>query len=220
MSFTFKDRRTFTEDVTFTFNKEGKVESLGFGLGSIARKDIFGKQGAAWTDDRKMVLVNFLENYRTAFALRELDYIESIFDDDAVIIVGHVTKRLEKASKGDSGVGFSQKQHITYAQKSKKEYMEQLRRCFNSQEYINLRFSDTDVERSGIGGETYGIQLKQDYVSQTYGDQGYLFLFVDFNDIDKPLIHVRTWQPERNPELTPNLPANHPRAGIFSTASF
>ena len=220
MSFTFKDKRTFTEDVTLTFNKDCKLESIGFGLGSIARNDIFAKQGAAWTDDKKMVLVNFLENYRTAFALRELDYIESIFDDDAVIIVGHVTKRLEKTSTGDGGMGLATKQHVTYAQKSKREYMEQLRRCFNSQEYINLRFSDTDVERSGIGGETYGIQLKQDYVSQTYGDQGYLFLFVDFNDADKPLIHVRTWQPERNPELTPNLPPNHPRSGIFSPATF
>ena len=220
MSFTFsKGKRQFTEDVTFTFNQEGKVESVGFGLGSIARKDIFAKQGAAWTDDKKMVLVNFLENYRTAFALRELDYIESIFDDDAVIIVGHVTKRLEKAGGGD-GMGFASKEHVTYAQKTKKEYMEQLRRCFNSQEYINLRFSDTDVERSGIGGETYALQLKQDYVSQTYGDQGYLFLFVDFNDIDKPIIHIRTWQPERNPDLTPNLPPNHPRAGIFSPATF
>ena len=64
------------------------------------------------------------------------------------------------------------------------------------------------------------MQLKQDYVSKTYGDQGYLFLFIDFNDPDKPLIHIRTWQPERNPELTPNLPPDHPRAGIFSPACF
>ncbi len=220
MSFTFKKgNRQFTEDITFTFNKDGKVESLGFGLGSIARKDIFSKEGAAWTDDKKMVLVNFLENYRTAFALGQLDYIESIFDDDAVIIVGHVTKRLEKAKNGDS-MGFSSKEQVTYAQKSKREYMDQLRRCFESQEYINLRFTDTDVERSGIGGETYALQLRQDYISQTYGDQGYLFLFVDFNDIEKPVIHIRTWQPERNPDLTPNLPRNHPRAGIFSPASF
>ena len=49
---------------------------------------------------------------------------------------------------------------------------------------------------------------------------GYLFLFIDFNDPDKPLIHIRTWQPERNPELTPNLPPDHPRAGIFSPACF
>lgn len=219
MSFTFSGKRQFTEEVTFTFNKDCKIEGLAFGLGSIARKAIFAKEGSAWSDDKKMVIVNFLENYRTAFALKELDYIESIFDDDAVIIVGHVTKRLEKAGKGD-GMGFASKEQVTYAQKSKSEYMEQLRRCFGTQEYINLRFSDTDIERSGIGGETYAIQLKQDYVSQTYGDQGYLFLFIDFNDIDKPLIHIRTWQPERNPDLTPNLPANHPHAGIFSPASF
>lgn len=220
MSFTFGNgNRRFTEDVTFTFNKEGKMVSLGFGLGSIARKDIFAKQGAAWTDDRKMVLVNFLENYRTAFALGLQDYIESIFDDDAVIIVGHVTKKLEKVKGGD-GFGLAQKEDITYTQKTKAEYLDQLRRCFASQEYINLRFSDTDVERSGVGGETYALQLRQDYVSTTYGDQGYLFLFVDFNDPDRPLIHVRTWQPERNPDLTPNLPPDHPRAGIFSPASF
>ncbi|MBD5356321.1 MAG: hypothetical protein HDR88_04860 [Bacteroides sp.] len=221
MSFSFnKSNRQFTEDVTFTFNKDGKIESVGFGLGSIARKDIFAKQGAAWTDDKKLVIVNFLENYRTAFALKELDYIESIFDDDAVIIVGHITKKLEKVTGSGDGMGFATREQVTYAQKSKSEYMEQLRRCFNSQEYINVRFTDTDVERSGIGGETYAIQLKQDYVSQTYGDQGYLFLFIDFNDIDKPLIHIRTWQPERNPDLTPNLPPNHPRAGIFSPATF
>lgn len=218
MSFTFSKGRQFTEDVTFTFNKEGKMTSLGFGLGSIARNDIFSKKGAAWTDDKKMVLVNFLENYRTAFALGLRDYIESIFDDDAVIIVGHVTKRLEKAT--DGGVTLMPKKNVKYIRNTKAEYMDRLRRCFDTQEFINLRFSDTDVERSGVGGETYAIQLKQDYISQTYGDQGYLFLFVDFNDEEKPLIHVRTWQPERNPELTPNLPPNHPRSGIFSPASF
>ncbi|MCM1489696.1 MAG: LPP20 family lipoprotein [Muribaculum sp.] len=220
MSFTFSGGRKFTEDVTFTFNSEHKIEGLAFGLGSIARRDIFAKEGSAWTDDKKMVIVNFLENYRTAFALKEQDYIESIFDDNAVIIVGHVTKRLEKVTGGGDAVGFASKEQVTYAEKSKREYMEQLRRCFASQEFINVRFTDTDVERSGVGGDTYAIQLKQDYVSQTYGDQGYLFLFIDFNDADRPQIHIRTWQPERSPDLTPNLPPDHPRFGIFSPASF
>ncbi|MDE6637375.1 MAG: hypothetical protein K2K32_03960, partial [Muribaculaceae bacterium] len=131
MSFTFSKGRQFTEDVTFTFNQDRKLVSLGFGLGSIARKDIFAKEGAAWTDDKKMVLVNFLENYRTAFALGMQDYIESIFDDDAVIIVGHVTKKLEKVP-GAEGFGLAEKEHVVYTQKTKKEYMEQLRRCFAS----------------------------------------------------------------------------------------
>lgn len=220
MSFTFDGgKRVFTEDVTVTFDSTGKIDALGFGLGSVARKDIFGKQGKAWTDYRKMALVNFLENYRTAFALKQLPYIESIFDDDAVIIVGHVTQPLQRSGRGD-GFGMSNNQHVTYAEKNKQQYMDQLRRCFAAQEYINVQFADTDVERSGVGGETYSIQLRQDYVSKTYGDQGYLFLFVDFSDDDKPLIHVRTWQTERNPDLTPNLPPDHPRAGLFSPGVF
>ena len=43
----------------------------------------------------------------------------------------------------------------------------------------------------GAGGETYGIQIKQDYYSSNYGDHGYLFLMVDFNDPENPSIKVR-----------------------------
>ena len=44
------------------------------------------------------------------------------------------------------------------------------------------------------------LQIKQDYFSSTYGDSGYLFLAVDLEVSDKPVIHVRTWQPERDEE--------------------
>ena len=30
-----------------------------------------------------------------------------------------------------------------------------------------------------------------------YSDVGYLLLVIDFANEDKPLIHVRTWQPEK-----------------------
>ena len=55
--------------------------------------------------------------------------------------------------------------------------------------------------KAGAGGELYGIQIKQDYYSTNYGDQGYLFLMVDLNDPDKPIIKVRTWQPEKDPDF-------------------
>ncbi|GAB1416653.1 hypothetical protein MASR2M117_20590 [Paludibacter sp.] len=48
--------------------------------------------------------------------------------------------------------------------------------------------------------ELYGIQIKQDYFSTNYGDTGYLFLLIDFDNPDEPLIHVRTWQPQKNPD--------------------
>lgn len=220
MSFSFpKAGKKFMEDVTFSFNPEGKIESLAFSLGSAARNDIFAQGGEAWSDTTKMVICTFLENYKTAFALEREDYINSIFDDNAYIIVGHVVKKLV-AQNADEGVGFRTKEDISYARKSKSEYMQQLNRCFKANEFINIRFADNDVQRAGSGGDTFGIQIKQEYVSSTYSDQGYLFLLVDLNDVDQPIIRVRTWQPDRNPNITPGLPSSSRDYGIFSVGSF
>ena len=46
--------------------------------------------------------------------------------------------------------------------------------CYQSNQFINIRFADNDVVKMGAGGETYGIQIKQDYYSSNYGDHGYL----------------------------------------------
>ena len=220
MQFSFEGgKRKFTEDVTFTFNSDGLIESLAFGLGSVARKDIFSMQGEAWSDYMKMVVVTFLENYKTAFALKRLDFIETMFDDDAVIIVGHVVKKAERRREGDAQI-IENKEHVTYARKTKAEYMAQLKRCFASNQFINIRFANTDVGAVDVGEDTYGIQLRQEYFSSSYGDVGYLYLMVDFLNPDEPIIKVRTWQPERKPDLTPNLPKDSPYNGIFSNGYF
>ncbi len=217
MKFDFKNnRRSFVEEVTFTFSPDKKIESVAFGLGSTARKDIFQQGIGVWSDSVKMVIVTFLENYKTAFALKRLDYINSIFDENAYIIVGHKLEQMKKAD-GDMR-GFNVMPKYEYALKSKEEYMKQLKKCFESNEYVNINFADNDVQKSSYGGDTFGIQIKQDYYSQHYGDQGYLFLFVDLNNADKPVIKIRTWQPERNPDLTPNLPKSSRDFGIFSNS--
>lgn len=217
MQFSFKNnRRKFIEDVTFTFSPEKKIESVAFGLGGAAREDIFKQGGDAWGDSVKMVIVTFLENYKTAFALRRLDYIRSIFDENAYIIVGHRLQQLQNG--GGDGTGFGIVPKYEFIRKSKEEYISQLEKCFNSNEFVNINFSDNDVQKSAYGGDTFGIQIRQDYYSEHYGDQGYLFLFVDLNDADNPVIKIRTWQPERDPELTPNLGKWSRDYGIYSNS--
>ena len=214
MKFDFKNnRRSFVEDVTFTFSPDMKIESIAFGLGSTARRDIFDQGAGVWSDDVMMVIANFLENYKTAFALKRLDYINSIFDEDAYIIVGHKLEPAKKVNGDVNGLSFLPK--YEYAKKSKQEYISQLKKCFASNEFVNINFSDTDIQKAAKGGDTFGIQIKQDYYSQHYGDQGYLFLFVDLNEPDKPIIKIRTWQPERNPDLTPTLSKASRDYGIY-----
>lgn len=218
MRFTFKNNnRAFVEDVTFTFNKDNLIESVAFGLDKKARDDIFNRDIPSWNDSVRMVIATFLENYKTAFALKRLDYIQSIFDDDAIIIVGHVVKKA--ARKGD-GTQYMDNELVKYTRHDKQSYLASLEKSFKSNQFINIRFSDNEVKKMGKGGDTYGIQIHQDYYSSNYGDTGYLFLMVDLNEVDKPIIKVRTWQPHRDPNINGNFAKDDPYYGIIYGGNF
>lgn len=201
MSFSFRSglRKSFVEDVTITFNSEGHISNITFGLGKTAEADILGK--GVWSENARFAIMNFLENYQTAYALKRLDYISSIFDDDAVIITGTVISTPQRRLKGDLAPIAPSGDIIRYNRHTKDTYLRHLRRSFDSKEYINLRFAGNDVRKLGKGGELYAIQISQEYYSSNYGDKGYLFLMVDINDPENPIIKVRTWQPEKDPDF-------------------
>jgi hypothetical protein len=199
--------KVFVEDVVFVFDQNKKIESLNFSLEDITVQSIMSK--SKWTDAAKMALISFLENYKTAFALNRLDYISSIFSDDALIITGRVVKRvdIENSMLGNN-------EYVIYNRQSKDEYISNLARSFASKEYINLKFSNISITKMmrGSNPNIYSIQIKQDYYSSNYGDTGYLFLLVDMNDYEKPIIHLRTWQPKPDKNIS--------ESGIFGPGNF
>ena len=198
MSFSFKTgmRKAFVQDVVFTFDAEGKINNVSFGLGKTANDDILGK--SVWPEEVRMAIMQFMENYQTAYALKRLDYIESVFDEDAVIITGSLVPRRVVA---DGGGYVMNDKVVKYSRYNKQSYLKHLQNSFASKEYINLRFANNDVRKLAKGGELYAIQIYQEYYSSNYGDKGYLFLMVDLNNPDQPVIKVRTWQPDKDPEF-------------------
>ena len=218
MKFAFKNnKRSFVEDVTFTFNDRDQIESIAFGLDKAARDDIFNREARGWNDSIRMVIATFLENYKTAFALKRADYIKSIFDDDAIIIVGHVIRKAQKTAENDK---YLDNEMVKHTRLSKQEYIRNVERSFKSNEFINIRFTDNDVKKMGVGADTYGIQIHQDYYSSSYADTGYLFLMVDLNDPDLPCIKVRTWQPKRDPNINSNFDKSDRYYGLIYGGNF
>lgn len=207
MAFSFKSgvRKSFVEDVVFAFSVDNKIDNISFGLGTTAENDILYK--GAWDENTRKAIMNFLENYKTAYALKRIDYIRNVFDDDAVIIVGSVVKKNLKSANEPQMEGrtttITQKGNdiIKYNRYTKDAYLKNLERSFKGNEYINLRFSDNEVRKMAKGGELYAIQIQQDYYSSSYNDQGYLFLEVDLNNPNQPSIILRTWQPEKDPDF-------------------
>ena len=175
------------------------IDNITFGLGDVAENDILCK--GVWEEHARFAIMSFLENYKTAYSLKRLDYISSIFDDDAVIITGRIVHSSAHKDGIENRTTVFNNDIIKYNRYTKDSYLRQLKNSFNSKEYINLRFVNNDVRKLGKGGEVYAIQISQEYFSSNYGDKGYLFLMVDINSPQTPIIKVRTWQPEKDPNF-------------------
>lgn len=204
MSFSFNRGRksTFVEDVVFTLDSNGKVDNISFGLGVDATNAILcnnASEADPATLEVRETLVSFMENYKTAYCLERIDYIEKIFSDDAVIIRGMLLDAPVRNDYAEKHITISNKgrQIIHYNRDNKQEYLKYLKESFARKEFINIRFTEADVQTlvKAADKELYGIQLRQEYYSSNYSDKGYLFLMIDFTDKEAPLIMVRTWQP-------------------------
>lgn len=195
MEFMFRNTKV-TENVVFTLTKDGKIDDVTFGLGRVAQDNLFCNLADEAQAPVRSAINNFLESYKTAYALGRFDYLEDVFSDDAIIITGKVVHRLEPDGN-DSG-RYRTNRIVTTTRQSKSEYLSKLRDAFRKKEFVNIKFANNTIRGNAKaiqqGKDVYGIQIRQDYFSNNYSDQGYLFLMVDVSDPDKPIIHVRVWQ--------------------------
>ena len=190
-----KNNRNFVEEVIFVFDDSGKICSISFSLGDNSIKDILNKREEFAGAQEKYQILQFMEDYKSAYCLGRIDYLEQVFADNALIIVGQVLKT--DAKPLDDMYLSLGNERIEYLKLTKKEYIERLRLIFNANEYVNIQFDENTVKKADE--KLYGIQIAQNYYSATYADKGYLFLMMDLNDANNPKIYVRTWQPEKNP---------------------
>ena len=198
MQFRFRNNKVFIEDVTFRFDKDGRIDSIAFTLPDSIEALLFDA-GFRWNNHSRLLMMEFMENYQTAYSLKRLDYIESVFSDDALIIVG---KALKTGAVGRMDTPLFNDPQVELTRYTKAEYIRRLRSSFASKEYINIGFEDIDIAKMTKGGEIYAIHIKQYYHSNNYADTGYLTLLVDMRDSAKPTILIRVWNPKKDPNFT------------------
>lgn len=203
----FRNGKAFIEKLVYRFNPESrKIESVAFALTQRAENDIMNA-AASWPEVSRWAILNFMEDYQTAFALKRTDYINSIFSDDALIITGTILKKLNNAERAfdrSKSLDLGGPKDIAYSQLSKTEYIDRLRKIFSTREYVHLQFEDNVTRMidlpaiNGINkGAAFGIEIKQRYESTGYSDDGYLTMVFDTRG-KLPIIHVRLWQPDKN----------------------
>ncbi len=218
LQFEFQDNfRPIVEDVCFRFNLDNKIHSLSFCLSNGAEHDIMSDR-KQWSDTAKITLLSFLEDYKTAYALKDTTYLEKVFSNDALIIVGRVLKKTPRKGNDDIyRLRYSKhpEDSVDYKVKSKKEFIADLKRNLRQKQWVNIMFEDVDVKRRiRDDSDLYGIQVKQNYFSNSYCDEGYLSLLVDLKN-ELPVIYVRVWQIDKVEDFSAETIANNPGIALM-----
>lgn len=200
----FKNGKSFMENLVFRFNEESKkIQSVALALTQKAEEDIFNA-ASSWTEISRFTILQFMEDYQTAYSLKRLDYLEKIFSDEAIIITGTVLKTASSNQVEGMPIDFGH-EDVRFTRQNKQQYLSNLRRHFNEREYIHLTFEDNQTKVINAPriprGTAFAIQINQLYNSPIYSDRGYLTLVLDASK-DLPIIHVRLWQPEKSNMLT------------------
>lgn len=178
--------------LTIRLTRDGQIASV-----AMAASDaVYGRimeQGLSVTDlERRTTILSFVENYRSFYDEKDLNSIDRVFSDDAIIITGTVP--MQRNVSNDMG---SWREQIKYKVQNKPQYLNSLAANFKRNKYIKVTFSDVEVVRHPANPNYYGVTLHQHWKSSNYEDDGYLLLIWEFHDGQDPIIHYRTWQPDR-----------------------
>lgn len=178
------------ENIALIFDGNGIIENVNITV-YTPTDFLYGKDVTEIR--RREIILEFIENFRTAYNRKDSNYLDVMFSEDALIITGKV---VESASKDASNQLLSQ-EVITYQKQTKSEYLSRLKSIFQINEYINIKFDEIEIKQHKKYPSIYQVQLRQEWNTSKYSDAGFLLVVIDFTDEDKPLIQVRTWQPEK-----------------------
>lgn len=185
--------REFNEDeyqeAVISFDASGNVESFYLTISMNLYMKVISQNRELTDLRRRQLILDYVERFRTSYNQKDIHFLEQIFSDDALIITGKVIQQRH-------GDGMTSPK-IQYNKQTKQQYLTNLRRVFQNTKYLRVNFDDIEVMRHPVNPDFYGVTLHQGWTSNTYHDEGYVFLLWDFRDESAPQIHVRTWQPDK-----------------------
>lgn len=207
------DKENYQDDVyqeaVVNVDGSGRISEFYFAIGLHLYSKVIRSNISVTDLRRRQIILDFVENFRTAYNRKDLDFLSQVFSDDALIITG----RQIRAVKADGGITLDKS--FEYKRQTKAEYIAGLKGVFSRNKVIKVIFDDIKVVKHPVKEYYYGVTLKQGWRSDSYSDVGYVFLLMDFQDEDHPMIHVRTWQPNKYDDGS-----EVPESKIFSLSDF
>lgn len=181
------DTITLQRKITLALNRERKVTGVQMALDSAVCMDIVSNMMIG--KEHKLAIINFLEFYQTAYTLRQMDYIDDLFSDNAVMLVGS-----KMQAEGDLNLNQIAINSFYYRKYAVTDYLDLLQKAFGSFGWVDISLSEIIISITE-NKNLYGINFVSDFTSATFGQKSRLFFVLDLKDPHSPKIIYRVWQP-------------------------
>ncbi len=147
-------------------------------------------------------IVDFLQRLNTAHSSKDINFLEMVYSDNAVIYVGKRVSSSYVYTLGERSVSILQDKYAITI-KNKPQYINDLKAIFASHISIDVQYDEIEISKHPTSNEKYKdvyyVRLKQTYRSTYYNnkpgysDIGYLTLVWNFKNPNNPKILVRAW---------------------------
>lgn len=182
------------QEITIEFDKKGCITNVDVSKGLQQYSKILKNSFSVEDLDERLRIVKFVQQFKMAYNKKDINFLENIFSEDALIITGHKVIRNTKEHSTPAG--------YEYTVQNKTQYLGKLRNVFKNNAYVNVEFDENsmNITRNGAKPYLYGVTVTQRYNSSTYNDVGKLTMIWNFMDPDNPQINVRVWQAPDDPK--------------------
>lgn len=178
--------------ISISLNRKGQITGLHI---SLTQQDYVKvmDSGRAITDERqRREILKLIEEYRCYYNAKDIHLLQHFYSSGIVVVK-------------DSSMQFV-KGTTTIDQSAATEYLKRIHHLFGNSGFVDVNFEDIVVKRSLHDGKEnwYEVTLKQKLQADSYSDECYLFLLIEFKDYgEPPVIHVKTLLPIKHPDGTP-----------------
>ena len=169
------------QEICIGFDTTCKIIDFNLTVGQSHWEKVLA-EGARNDDlNNRLQIMHWIEQFRNAYCQKDINFMENVFSDYALIITGKKVRRVEGPK-------------VEYNVMNKQQYLDNLRHVFARNNYVNVGVDDIEIVRHGVNPNIYGVTMLLQWNSGAYSDKGWLFSIWDFADEYNPQILIRTWQ--------------------------
>lgn len=183
-------------ELTISLNRNGQITGVRLSLESYENVNtiMFSPGGVADIRQRREVL-KWIEDYVSYYAERNIDALNKLYGDETLVITGSLVD-ITTNDENDNAYYFP-KGKVEYKLSSRVQYINNIAKIFCRKDNVHIKVDQLSLMMHGAVQNIYGLTLHQKFEHSSLNDEGWLFLLWNFNDPEKPQIHVRTWQPDQ-----------------------